>query len=246
MVELTIKVTEKDESLLQEICKCLNKARINNCIIHLSHDYVRLTIKIEKEGALLFTVSFPLSDFSEKLAEEIVAIAAFDNNSFYYNFEAEKKSLKISVHSNQEHTETDETISCSSEEEKPANIVNSYRFSIPLEDELPEIVGDLLNLFSLVKIKQGLIVTNNELQLSAVGDRTNLNIKLFVKPHVKGNDLTKFNMLNASISGMFRKYRVIKLDNSLPQALVVTLGATKGIEESFNKTLELMDILTKE
>ena len=246
MAELTIKVTEKDETLLQEICKCLNKARENGCIVHLSHDYVRLTIKIEKEKLLLFTVSFPLSDFSEKLAEEIVAIAAFDNNSFYYNFKAEKKSLIISVNHNQVNYGTDETVSCPSEDENPANVVNIYRFSIPLKDELPKIVGNLLNLFSLVKIKQGLIVTNNELQLSAVGDRTNLNIKLFVKPHVKVNDLTKFNMLNASISGMFRKYRVIKLDDALPQALVVTLGATKGIEESFNKTLELMDILTKE
>lgn len=240
---LILSVTEKDEKLLRATCNCLNEARNNECVIHISHDYFRLFLKMEKRGALMFTISFGLSDFSEQLAEKITLFNAFDREKYGFIFSSDKKCIKICV-------QPIINIDFMQKSEIPVNensedCSSYFMFPIPLDD-VPKVTGDLINLFSMVKIKQCLSVSHNELQLAAVGDRTNLNIKLFVRPDVNSNDLTKFNMLNSSINGLVRNYKIVQLDDTLPKALMVYIGATKGIEESFNKTLELMDILTKE
>ena len=241
---LVLSVTEKEEELLRATCNCLNEARDNECIIHISHDYFRLILKMEKKGALLFTISFGLSDFSEQLAEKITLFNAFDREKYGFIFSSDKKCIKICV---QPITKMD----LIQKSEIPVNenledCTKNFIFPIPLDEDVPAITRDLLNLFGIVKIKQCLTVTHNELQLAAVGDRTNLNIKLFVRPDVNSNDLTKFNMINSSINGLVRNYKIVQLDDSLPKALMVYIGVTKGIEESFNKTLELIDLLTKE
>ena len=240
---LVLSITEKDEMLLRATCNCLNEARSNECVVHLAHDYFRLFLKMEKRGELLFTISFGLSDFSEQLAEKISIFNAFDRKKYRYIFSSGKKCIKICV---QPITKLDLTQKAEvTVNENSEDCSSHFMFPIPLDD-VPNVTGDLLNLFGMVKIAQCLTVTHNELQLSAVGDRTNLNIKLFVRPDVNSNDLTTFNMLNSSITGLVRNYKIVQLDDTLPKALIVYIGATKGIEESFNKKLELMHFLTKE
>lgn len=246
---LILSVTEKDEALLKATCCCFNKARDNNCVVHITHDYVHLFLKMEKKGSLQFAIAFGFAKFSEKLAEEIAIVNKLDRSKYNFEFTSEKRDLKIVVKhitdlspaGDLEDFEVSE-----SENELETEISSSFKFPIPLNEDIPAVAEDFLNLFGMVKINQCLTLSRNELQLSAVGDRTNLSIKILAKPYSNTNELTKFNMLNASIGGLVRKYKIIQLGTDLPKTLLVSLSATKGIEESFNKTLELMDLLTKE
>lgn len=239
---LNLSVTERDTALLKATCCCFNKARDNKCVVRITHDYVHLFLKMEKKGALLFTIAFGLAKFSEQLAETLALVNRLDRSKYQFQFTSGKKSIKISVKHVDDMLPSEDFEAPKEETET----TSSFMFPIPLNEEIPSVASDILNLFEMVKIKQCLTLSRNELQLSAVGDRTNLSIKILAKPYSNTNELTKFNMLNASIRGLVRKYKIIQLEEDLPKALLVNLGATKGIEESFNQTLELMDSLTKE
>ncbi len=241
---LSVKITEKDTIFLEQACYCLNQARLNSCMIRLGYDSVQNRIKIsaKRDKQLDFNISFAVNDFDEEMSDELATINKLNRQLYYFFFSSKSNELDISVYPTSTTAPKTAKVTLPNFELKDDS--NFHKFSVPLADIMP-VTEHMLQLFNIVKIRQLLIVTENFMKISALGDDSSFSLSFGIVSDTdiaSADPYSKFNYLNSV--GCLNYFKIRKIANGLPQSLKIATYPIAGKDDEYYKANSLMDSIT--
>lgn len=246
---LSVKVTEKDQKIMELICYCLNQAPFNGYKIvfrllqpgtrhfpvYLEQDLSRVNLcprlgiwVIRKStSAPLLSVSFQTSN-AEEILKNLETFNSIDNSNVV-NFKFSNGCLEISVVKKKDAARGKRPF----KDSEFISDTNPFQIGI---SKLPSIAESMLHLYNILPTKKVLATAYNLLEISTCGDDLTLSmgIKILSQNKLKIAEFcSKFNYLS-SIGGIAHFY-LNTLCEDLPRTLSIYIFPEKGKEDEFNR-----------
>lgn len=259
---LSVKITEKDQEIMDLVCYCLNQAPFNGYKIvfkllqpvtrhfpvYLEQDPNRVKVSNPRLGmwvirkttsAPLFSVSFQVSD-SQEIIKNLETFNSIDNSNVI-NFKFSDGDLKISVVKRKNAARGKRPFK---KEDAGFSADGNPPFQIGIS-KLPSIAESMLHLYNILPTNKILVTAYNLLEISTYGDDITLamGIKISSQNKLKIAEFcSKFNYLSSR--GGISHFELNTLCEDLPRTLSIYISPEEGYEDDFARVSSLIDSIS--
>lgn len=259
---LSVKITEKDQEIMDLVCYCLNQAPFNGhkivfklfrpearqFPIYLEQDPNRVKLHNTRIGMWvirkttstpLFAVSFKIENVQE-IIKNLETFNSIDNLNVI-NFKFSDGYLKISVVKRKNATKGKRPFK-KEDVEFPTDGEPPFQIGI---SKLPSIAESMLHLYNILPTAKVLATAYNILEISTCGDDITLSMGIKISSPNKlqiAEFCGKFNYLNCN--GGLSLFELNTLCEDLPRTLSIYLSPEEGHEENFARISSLIDSIS--